>query len=157
MNEQNEYYVRFFPATATPAVSKKAALTASKSRSLSTRSASWCSSFPRLQASILRQGEPLWPAALAAMTAWSTSSCVDKRITSTSWQDNSVNHVGSECLRAEADDWAASNGGKQLASSLDQMFGAFWCWFRSHRPAKHRFIFCSSSPILEVMQKNALK
>lgn len=107
---------------------KRAALTASKSRSLSTRSASLCSSFPRLQASILRQGDPLWPAAFAAVTAWSTSSCVDKHITSTSQQDNSV-HLGGE-------ENAASNGGKKLASSLDKVLCACWCYFRNHYPAK---------------------
>lgn len=51
--------------------------TASRIRSLSTRSASLWSSLPRLDASILRQGEPLCPAALAASTALSTSSCTE--------------------------------------------------------------------------------
>lgn len=48
--------------------------TASRSRSLSMRSASWCSILPRLDASILRHGEPLCAAARAASTALSTSS-----------------------------------------------------------------------------------
>ena len=52
--------------------------TASRSRSRSTRSASLCSRLPRLDASILRHGEPLCRAALAACTASSTSSYTEE-------------------------------------------------------------------------------
>lgn len=55
-------------------------LTARTARSLSTRSASWCSSRPRLRASSRRHGEPLWKAACAASTALSTSSCTAETI-----------------------------------------------------------------------------
>lgn len=50
-------------------------LTARMVRSRSTRSASWCSSRPRLRASSRRHGEPRWKAACAASTALSTSGC----------------------------------------------------------------------------------
>lgn len=54
-------------------------ITASSRRSLSIRSASACSSLPRLDASILRHGELLCWAALAACTALSTSVYADMR------------------------------------------------------------------------------
>lgn len=55
--------------------------TARYARSLSIRSARRFNSFPRCEASILLQGEPSWKAALAALTALSTSACrgVQKR------------------------------------------------------------------------------
>lgn len=52
---------------------RKNQLTASRTRSLSNKSANLCSSLPRLDTSKLRHGDPLWPAALAASTALSTS------------------------------------------------------------------------------------
>lgn len=49
-------------------------LTAKSSRSLSTKSASLLSSWPRSEASMDRHGDPIWKAALALLTALSTSS-----------------------------------------------------------------------------------
>lgn len=49
-------------------------LTAKRSRSLSTKSASLLRSWPRSEASIDRHGDPIWKAALAHFTALSTSS-----------------------------------------------------------------------------------
>jgi hypothetical protein len=55
-------------------------LTASSRRSLSSKSASLKSRHPLSEASIVRHGEPVWKACLAAFTALSTSACKLQRI-----------------------------------------------------------------------------
>lgn len=106
-------------------------LTARIARSLSTRSASWCSNWPRLRASNRRHGDPRWKAACAASTALSTSGCEAK-------QQRQCVAFHASCSGAKKRGAAQSFKATRFLNSLDDL-GAFkWFFFFNKDFYKHQ-------------------